>query len=139
MIAKTNTDILAKMVSPEHHVSLYFRKHGIYHIQIDDNAVFNIDSYKFSQEFRINNPQFKPEHAIFEFGNFSSVDNEAREFSSQREASPFIAEAYIVTNLAQRLVVKHYTRILRSKGINVQMFDDYESAKAWLLSLKRKV
>lgn len=138
MIAKKNTDILAKIVSLENHVSVFFRKHGIFHIQVEDNAVYNLDSYKHVQEFRLNNPQFKAELAIFEFGKFSSVDNESRELSSQREVSPFIAEAYIVTNLAQRLLVKHYTRILRAKGINVQMFDDYDSAKTWLLSLKRK-
>ncbi|MEO9257268.1 MAG: hypothetical protein ABI207_02735 [Crocinitomicaceae bacterium] len=138
MIAKKNTDILAKIVSLENHVSVFFRKHGIFHIQVEDNAVYNLHSYKFVQEFRLNNPQFNADIGIFEFGSFSSVDNEARELASQREISIYIGEAYITTNLAQRLLVKHYMRILRAKGINVQMFDDYESAKTWLLSLKRK-
>lgn len=138
MIAKKNTDVLVKMVSLDNQATFLFKKHGIYHIQVHDNAVYSLVAYKSSQEFRINNPQIKLELAIFEFGKYSSVDNETREIASQREATPFIAEAYIVTNLAQRLLVKHYTRILRAKGINVQMFDDYESAKAWLLSLKRK-
>jgi hypothetical protein len=138
MIAKKHTDILVKMVSSGNQVTFLLKKHGIYHIQVHDNGIYSLEDYKSSQEFRFNNPQIKLELAIFEFGKFSSVSHEAREIASQREVSPFIAEAYIVTNLAQRLLVKHYARILRAKGINVQIFDSYDSAKTWLLSFKRK-
>lgn len=117
------------------HVTITFQKQGIYYVQLDDNELFTMDFFPFSLQFRNKHPELQPKLLLFEYGRFSGVDATAREYAAQRQNSPFTAEAYVVKNLAQRLLTKYYARIMNSRGIRVQLFDDYASARAWLLSL----
>lgn len=120
-------------------VTIQFQKQGIYYVKVQDDAIFTMDFFSLSLKFRKNHPQNDPKLLLFEFGKYATVDVETREFSSQRENSPFIAEAVVVTNLAQRLLVKHYAKIMNERGVLVQLFNDCTLAKSWLVSVQNTI
>ena len=74
-------------------------------------------------------------YMILEFGEFSSVDLDARVFSMNRPDEPFKAEAYITKNLAQRLIVDNYVR-QNKRSIPFARFDTIEEAYAWIDRIK---
>lgn len=115
-------------------VTIAFKNQGIYYVKVHDEEVFSVDFFNLSINFRKEHPQHDPKLLIFEFGKYASVDAETREYSAQRKDSPFLAEAIIVTNLAQRLLAKHYAHMMNNRGVNVQVFNDYNTARSWLLS-----
>jgi len=131
---KTKIQVFEPSVNTKN-LSIRFKKHGIYHVKVHDNELFTLDFFPLSLKFREEHPHHKPILLLFEFGKFSSVDAETREFSSRREGSPFLAEAVVVTNLAQRLLVKHYAKIMNERGVKVSVFNDTNSAIAWLKSI----
>jgi hypothetical protein len=132
MIARKNKKKLYAPSVSVSNFSIAFKKHSIYYVKVHDNKVFSLEFFPVSLKFRNEHPEFDPKLLLFEFGKFSSVDAETREFSSKREDSPFIAEAVVVCNLAQRLLVTHYAKIMNSRGITVRIFNDYLSASTWL-------
>lgn len=118
-----------------HNITSTFKKWGIFYVRVENNAIFTKDSFAFSQKFRLKHQEINSSLLIFEFGKFSSVDVDAREFAAQREDPPFKVEAFVVANLAQRLLVQHYARIMSTRGVTVKTFNDYNAARLWVLSV----
>ena len=67
-------------------------------------------------------------------GSTTQFTNEAREFSASKEGLRFsIAEALVVKNLAQRMVVNFYLKI-NKPSVTSKAFDSEDAAAEWLLS-----
>ena len=67
-------------------------------------------------------------------GSTTQFTNEALEFSASKEGLRFsIAEALVVKNLAQRMVVNFYLKI-NKPSVPSKAFDSEDAAAEWLLS-----
>jgi hypothetical protein len=68
--------------------------------------------------------------------NTAQFTNAAREFSASKEGLRFsIAEALVVKNLAQRIIVNFYIKI-NNPSVPNKAFDNEDEAIEWLLSYK---
>ena len=76
-------------------------------------------------------------YVIFEFGEYASADSETRDFSTQDRIPVFPAEAVVVKNLAQRILIRHYIQLMKKKGIVLGMFSNFEEAVSWFISMEQ--
>jgi hypothetical protein len=106
----------------------------IYFARLKKDQILTLDCLKDSMRFREKHGIIGA-YMILEFGEFSTVDLDARVFSMNRPDEPFKAEAYVTKNLAQRLIVDNYVR-QNKRSIPFARFDTIEEAYSWIDSLK---
>jgi hypothetical protein len=73
-------------------------------------------------------------------GRKTSIKNEARQFGHEqmkKRKNETIAEAFVVHNLPQRMVVNFYNTFIK-KAYPIKFFNDEESALIWLRSIPYK-
>ena len=113
----------------------YFNN-GIYHARLKRDEVFTLQCIRKSMEFREKFQIFNA-YMLVEFGEFSTADLDARIFSMTRDDEPFMAEAYVTNNLAQRIIVDNYVKH-NKRNIPFARFDSVQEAYNWIEGLKNQ-
>lgn len=67
---------------------------------------------------------------LLTFGQYTSIDLDARKYS-ENKTMPTPAQAIVIRNLAQRILVRFY-RILRKDSHPLKFFANTEDALSWL-------
>lgn len=70
---------------------------------------------------------------LSEFGNFVNITPEAREYAANRSPE-CIALAYVISSLAQRIIIRFYIRI-RKRQNPTKVFMNRDEALKWLRSM----
>lgn len=109
----------------------------IIYFKYDDNAVVQLDDVvqmlKLQAELGINENTKRIVHA----GRYTTITTNARKYVEKNKPIAF-AEAYILTNLPQRLLFNIYSKF-RSTANPINSFDNLESALKWLNNLKEPI
>lgn len=112
----------------------YF-ENNVYHAKLKRDQILTLECVKRSMEFR-ERYNIEGAYMILEFGEFSTVDLDARMFSMTRPDEPFLAEAFVTNNLAQRIIVDNYVK-QNKRTIPFARFDTMEQAYEWVEQLKK--
>jgi hypothetical protein len=70
---------------------------------------------------------------LSEFGNYVNISAEARDYAAARSPE-CIALAYVITSLAQRIVIRFYIRLRRRQN-PTKVFTSREEALNWLKTM----
>ncbi len=70
---------------------------------------------------------------LSQFGRYVNISSEARDYAAARSPE-CIALAYVITSLAQRIVIRFYIRLRRRKN-PTKVFNTYEEALQWLRTM----
>lgn len=100
-------------------------------IQIGSNEVLNIDDIKQiiqDQDFLLENRSHFKRMVIA--GKFSSIESDARKWF-ENESVHTDVEAYVIYNLAQRILFNMYKRFRLNKH-PIKAFNSIEEAEKWL-------
>lgn len=110
-------------------------ENSIVKIDMSSSSVIDLDECKKITEVIGELTQKKPALILMIAGNTTNYTIEARIFSASEEGSIYtIADAMIVKNLAQKIMVSFYLKI--NKPIRPsKAFNDESEAVEWLLSL----
>jgi len=105
---------------------------NIFITKLNDNALLRVEQVKeiitHYQHFNAS----KPKLVLTIAGTHTNITPAAREYAESYGASA-IAEAIVVSSIAQRFLVNLYMHI-RNNEHPVNVFNDIENAKKWLLS-----
>jgi hypothetical protein len=72
---------------------------------------------------------------IFEFGSFSDLEPEIREWSADPKGNKYtLADAIVVTNLAQKMMADFYVRFNKPPK-PTKVFSSFEKAVQWIKTL----
>ena len=111
---------------------MYVDDDNIFITKFNDNALLRIEQVK---EIITHYEHFnasKPKLVLTIAGRNTNITPAAREYAESNGAQA-IAEAYVVSSLAQRFIVNIYMDI-RNNDHPVNVFSDIDNAKKWLLS-----
>lgn len=117
------------------HTEIIMRDDGIVQVT-GSNHIYTTADIKFINKVIGDLTNQKKTLILFIASDYSSVDNDAREFMSTSDATIYsIAEAYVIKSLAQRLILNF---VIKISGVNVpiRFFDDQQTAINWLYSFK---
>ncbi len=115
-----------------------FWDNGIIFIKIDDNVQVELEDSERQYNFlRSKFNGVNKLRVLVEPGRFTSISNEAREFSAAPERNAMtIGSAVLVKSLAHRIVINFMINFIRKQSMKMRMFDSKEKAIEWLLELK---
>jgi len=105
---------------------------NIFITKFNDNALLRIEQVKEIITHYEHFNESKPQLVLAIAGSHTNITPAAREYAESYGA-PAIAEAIVVSTLAQRFLVNLYMHI-RNNEHPVNVFSDIENAKKWLLS-----
>ena len=114
------------------------RDDGIMHVHIKSGAEMELnDAIKVVEAMgKLGNKKKFP--VLIDCGEFASVDKEARTFSASKEANIYTsADAVAYHTFAHKLLADFYMNHNRPE-IPTKVFQDNESAIAWLKTRKKK-
>lgn len=83
-------------------------KDNVFVVRYKDNVVADLDEVKEIYTYHNQLVHGKTLRVMLNFGKYTSLTKEAREYA-QNVKIPAIAEAMVVSNLAQRLIMNFYT------------------------------
>ncbi|HXB41441.1 MAG TPA: hypothetical protein VNZ49_12920 [Bacteroidia bacterium] len=112
------------------------REDGIMHIHIKSGAQMELtDAIKVIEAMgKLGNKKKFP--VLIDCGEFASVDKEARRFSASKDANIYtLADAVAYHTLAHKFLADFYMNHNKPE-IPTKVFEDNESAIAWLRTLK---
>jgi hypothetical protein len=89
-------------------------KDNIFIVRYKDNVVADLDDVKEVYEIHNKLAEGKVLRVMLNFGKYTSLTKEAREYA-QNVKIPAVAEAMVVSNLAQRLIMNFYTMYRKIK------------------------
>jgi len=128
------------MVSPPPYKEIINKNSAV---RIVEGNIFHI---KWTQNVELEIPDVDEVNAAFleltngetvkvlsQFGNYVNITSEARDYAANKSPR-CIALAYVVTGLAQRMVIRFYIR-LRKRQNPTKVFNSYDDALAWLKTM----
>jgi hypothetical protein len=112
---------------------------SIIYIKLDDNVHIEYDDTKKQFEFlKSKYDGVNKRLVLVEAGRYTSISNEAREFSTRPETNVYTkASAVIVKSLAHRIIINFIINFTRQQNMKMRMFDNKQKAINWLLSLEK--
>ncbi|MES2763819.1 MAG: hypothetical protein V4677_16510 [Bacteroidota bacterium] len=113
---------------------------GIIYIKLEDNVQVEYSDAKKQFEFLKSKYNGNKRLVLVETGRYTSISNEAREFSTRSETNMYTkASAVIVKSLAHRIIINFIINFTRQQAMKMRMFDDKQKAINWLLSLEKNI
>lgn len=108
-------------------------KNNTFVVRYKDDAMIDVEDVKATHDFAISHTKGMPIPVLLHMGQYSTVTPSAREYVQQLNSPPAIAEALVVSSLAQRLIVNSYMLFRRLRN-PVKVFRKEEDAWKWLAS-----
>lgn len=114
---------------------------GIIFIKLEDNVHIEYEDSKRQFEFlKSKYDGVNKRLVLVESGRYTSISNEAREFSTRPETNIYTkGSAVIVKSLAHRIIINFIINFTRQQTMKMRMFDDKQKAINWLLSLEKNI
>ena len=111
---------------------MYVDDNNIFITKFNDNVLLRVEQIEEIIAHYKHHNASKPKLILTIAGRNTNITPAAREYAESYGA-PAIAEAYVVSSLAQRFIVNIYMDI-RNNDHPVNVFSDIDNAKKWLLS-----
>jgi hypothetical protein len=108
------------------------RDDGIIHMIMNKDHMVNIDDLKniVKAVGELGNGKKFPN--LIEAGSFTSIDSDARKFSTAEELNIYtIADAFVIRSLPQKLIANFYLKFDKPK-LPTRFFDNTSEALQWL-------
>jgi hypothetical protein len=114
------------------HAKVVKRPDGIIEVNCADNIEYELQHIKeILNSFGELGEQTK-QPILVKTAQFNSITSEAREYCASAEATQYsIAEAYVITSLALKIVANFYIRI-NNPPVPTKIFNCEEEAVSWL-------
>jgi len=115
-----------------------FWDNGLTNMRLDDNVEITLEDAEEQYEALRSRYDGKTKYRILvEFGRYTSISKEARDFSTVPERNAMtLANAVVVRSLAHRIIINFLISFIRKQNMRMKMFDSKEKAIEWLLSLE---
>ncbi|NOQ74828.1 MAG: hypothetical protein GQ574_22630 [Crocinitomix sp.] len=113
--------------------TLYRLENNILFFDYLNNIVINLDDIKEAFDLFIEHSEGMSFKVLLAFGQFSSISAEARKYA-ENKSMPTPAQAFIIRNLAQRMLAKFY-HVFRKDDHPLKFFGKVEEALLWLESI----
>lgn len=136
-----NIDSIIKEIEEEvvfTHSRLLRRKDGLIIVLCSDNHAYSVNEIKENHEII---KRFSPSKMAFVLnvaGKYTSIEPETKTFIAKGSHKSFIAaEAFVIQNLAQRILAQFYFKI-NLPIVASEYFTDIKKAETWILKQMKK-
>ena len=122
--------------------SIHLDENGIIHLKIEDGTCVELDENKLIIENCYKLAKKGEAFLFVESGKYSSISKEAREFATTPYVYDlFYAQAIVIENVAQRIIVNFLKAFYNKKGglEKMRVFTDRKLAYQWLLHKKTQL
>jgi hypothetical protein len=120
------------------HSNLKRRKDGLIIVQCADNHAYKVEEIKENHEAIKKLSPGKMAFVLNIAGKYTSIEPETKSFMAKGPHKSFIAaEAFVIQNLAQRILAQFYFKINRPI-VPSEYFTDVKKAEAWILRQMKK-